>query len=277
MICGGVVREKVMGQLKKMEDLDLTNGESSIKNLAKEVEIELSQRFKVESKIMDDGHSSIFAGNLKIDFSSNFIVHNIDQELQKLGVKKITNLIRETYSRDFTINSLLLDLNMSKVSDPTGKGLDDIKNKIIRTCLSPELTLTSNVNRIIRVIYLAAKLDFNIDQPIIDFISKNKELIKKIDNAYLTKTLNKAIGYNVDKTASVLDTLGLWKSLPITEGLYPHYAKRFIKTAQLRKNFDYGEGFYANLQTEKSVGDFRKKRKKKQKKQIKRIKDMKLK
>jgi tRNA nucleotidyltransferase/poly(A) polymerase len=71
------------------------------------------------------------------------------------------------YSRDFTCNSLLLSLDLRNLSDPTHKGFKDIKDKMIRTCLSPEITLTTNKNRVARAIYLACKIDFEIDPSIV--------------------------------------------------------------------------------------------------------------
>ena len=40
------------------------------------------------------------------------------------------------------------------------------------------------------------------------------------------------------------------------------------KIAQIRHNYDYGEGLYMNLDKYKSVADFRKKRRKKRRKDI---------
>jgi tRNA nucleotidyltransferase (CCA-adding enzyme) len=47
--------------------------------------------------------------------------------------------------RDFTINSLFYNLNQQKVEDLTGRGLDDLKNGIIRTPLDPQITLMDGV------------------------------------------------------------------------------------------------------------------------------------
>jgi tRNA nucleotidyltransferase/poly(A) polymerase len=275
MICGGAVREKVMGKLTKLSDIDITNGEPSIKNLAREVELELGKKFSVKSKMMDDGHSSLFLGGLKIDFSSNFILPDIDNELAKKGVHNPTHLMRECFSRDFTCNSLLMDLPLTKITDPTKSGISDIRAKLIKTCMDPEITLKYDLNRIIRVIYLSAKLGFAMDQGIIDFIQKNKDLISHIDSGYITTTLNKSIGYDTKRTSEAITALGLWKHLPIPDALLPHYPKD-SKTAQLKRNLDYGEGFYANMPDYKSVSDYRRKHKKKRKKIIKKIRDMKL-
>jgi tRNA nucleotidyltransferase/poly(A) polymerase len=414
-LCGGAVRDRILGTLDKLEDIDLTTGGADVKNLAVEISRELSKSFAIESKQMEDGHTSIFLENIKIDLSSNFIDPAVDSILKQKGISNPTDIQKEMFSRDFTVNSLLMSLDLKKGFDPTGMGQKDIKNKFLRTCLPPEITLKSNVNRIIRVIYMAAKLGFTVDPLIIKYISENKNLISEIAPGYLSKTLTKAVKYNTEKTVELLDAMGLWKALPITEPLYPYYAKRFIKaasstqpshkdlmdaldhadtykdeefslkdfslkfegnlspkellkfdsldwmdldpratshdpeeldnfrgkdwitrartwektgippivvitapdlhengklftqigdgrgrvnfaaltgmklptwhliynkpikTAQLKKNFDYGEGFYSNLQEQKSVSDFRRKRKKQRKKTLKQIRDMKLK
>jgi poly(A) polymerase len=280
-IAGGAPRDKVLGTLKNLDDIDLTNGEKSISNLAKETEISLSKQFSVEAKQMEDGHTSLFLGTgdnaLKIDFSSNFMAPNISEELSKNGIHNSTDLIKEAYSRDFFCNTLLMDFDMKTIKDPTKQGIKDIKAKILRTCLSPDITFRSNHNRIIRTIYLAAKLNFSVDPQIIEWIKTHKEIIKTINTSYLTKTLNKAIQYNKAKTIQLLDQMELWQEIPITEPLYQEYANRFVKSAQLKRNFDYGEGFYANLDKVKSVSDYRRKRSKKRKKILQKIRDMKFK
>jgi hypothetical protein len=60
--------------------------------------------------------------------------------------------------------------------------------------------------------------------------------------------------------------------------LMQHRDKKPI-TAQLKQNYDYGDGFYAEMNDGKvkSVDDFRKKRRNKRKKILKKIRDMKLK
>src|SRR5580698_1691579 len=162
MICGGVPRDKRMGKLENIADLDITTGDKSVDYLSQEFAIKLRQNYNVTRKTMEDGHSTIFVGSLKMDFSSNFMVHNIDHILNQIGIANPTNMQREMYSRDLTCNTLLMTLDLKKILDPIGRGFKDIDNKIINTCLSPEITLTSNRNRVIRIIYLACKLGFNV-------------------------------------------------------------------------------------------------------------------
>jgi len=282
-IVGGTPRDKMLNLLKpdELNDLDLTTGNKLIHNLATEVNIELKKHYNIEVKKADDGHTSVvFPGNqFKLDFSSNFIIPKINLHLHQLGIKNPTDLDREMFSRDFYCNTLLMTLDLKKIKDPTHQGIKDIKNKIIRTCLDPDTTFRYNTNRIIRVVYLSAKLDFDVDPEIIKWISENKDMVRLSPDGYLKKNLDKAMKKNPERAVAVINATNLWDAIPITEELQPYYAKRtsVVKSSQLKRNYDYGEGLYMNLDKYDSVADFRKKRMKKRKKILQKLKDMKLK
>jgi len=225
-LCGGVCRDKYMNKLDNVSDIDITTGDKTVNFLAKELQIELAKKYNVIYKTMNDGHSSIYIGSLKLDFSSNFNAPNINSLLLKKGIKHPTSMQKELYSRDFTCNALLMSLDLTKIIDPTYKGFEDINNKIIKTCLDPQITLTTNKNRVVRAIYLAAKLDFDVDESIIQWVSKNPDSIRLSEDKSLTEKLNKAMDYDADKTVYLLDKMKLWNYIPISEKLYPYYVKR---------------------------------------------------
>jgi tRNA nucleotidyltransferase/poly(A) polymerase len=224
-ICGGTPRDKFMKRLDNVADLDITTGDKTVDYLSQEFYIKFRKNYNVTRKTMEDGHSSIFVGKLKVDFSSNFMVHNIDYILEQMGIKDPSNMQREMFSRDFTCNSLLLTLDLKNILDPTKHGLQDIKDRKIKTCLSPEITLTANRNRVVRAIYLACKLDFNIDQPIIDYVSKNPQTVKISTEKSLTEKLNEAFAKDADKANYLITKMNLWNYIPITESAYPYYMK----------------------------------------------------
>jgi poly(A) polymerase len=274
-ICGGTPRDKVLGKPSDIVDLDITVGSPKIHNLAKEISIEISKKYDIKEKQGDDGHFSIlFPGNqFKLDFSSFALAPDIDKHLRFMGIHNPTDLQREAYSRDFFCNTLLLTLDLKTVKDPTKQGLKDIKNRIIRTCLDPNTTFHSNTNRIIRVIYLSTKLDFDVDPEIIKWISKNKDMVRLSSDSYLKKNLDKAMDKNPKRTVELIREIGLWDVIPITESLQP-YANKVqvpVKEAQIKRNFDIGTGLFDNLDKYKSVSDFRKKRLNKRKKKLKNI------
>ena len=68
LVCGGVARDKVMGRLDNISDLDITTGDQSVKFLAKEFAVLLGRSYSFDQKNMPDGHTSITLGNIKVDF-----------------------------------------------------------------------------------------------------------------------------------------------------------------------------------------------------------------
>jgi tRNA nucleotidyltransferase/poly(A) polymerase len=224
-ICGGTPRDRYLGHLENISDLDITTGDKTVDYLSQEYAAALKKQYQVDRKAMPDGHSTIFIGNLKLDFSSNFNVPGIEGMLKKLGIENPTDMQKEMFSRDFTCNALLLSIDLKNVIDPTNKGFSDIKERKIKTCLSPEITLTTNRNRVIRAIYLASKLDFEIDESIVKYVQQHPESVKISTEKVMTEKLNDAFKYDADKAASYLSKMGLWNYIPITEAVYPYYIK----------------------------------------------------
>lgn len=219
-IVGGVPRDKVMDKIFELNDIDLTTGDEGVKYLAKELSIKLDR--KAGYMVMPDGHARITIGDLKLDFSSNFRVPNIETILKNIGIKNPSEIQQELYSRDFTCNTLLMSLNLKEIQDPTGLAVEDIKKRMLKTCLKPEITLGIDNRRVVRVIYLSAKLKFEIDPEIIAWVKKHPESIANVRPQYLVKKLTKALKYDKEKTVSLLDQIGLWPYIPPLKELLPY-------------------------------------------------------
>ena len=233
-ICGGAARDRYMRNLNKIDDLDLTTGDKTIDLLSIKAYEFFEQKYKVHRKKMTDGHSTIFLGNLKIDFSSNYNAPNIDKILVSMGIKP-NNIKKEAFSRDFTCNSLLMDFNLTTLMDPTNKGFNDIKNKIIKCSISPEISFLNN-KRIIRSVYLACKLGFDVDEAIIAYVRNNPILLEtpSINPNFVSEKMNRAFIFDADKASYLITRMNLWNSIPITENIYPHYLKH-LKASDVKK------------------------------------------
>jgi len=241
-LCGGTPRDRYMKRLDNISDLDITTGDKTVQYLATEFGSLLDKKYNVTRRTHDDGHNSIYIGSFKMDFSSNFNVPNINQLLRQKNIQNPTEMQKEMFSRDFTCNALLLSIDLKNVVDPTHHGFKDIQEKVIRTCLSPEITLTSNKNRVIRAIYLASKLDFDIDSNIIEYVTKNPESIKISSEKALAEKLNEAFNRDGDRANYYIQKMNLWPFLPITEVVRPYYLKSQQGTMSGKRAYFQGGG-----------------------------------
>jgi poly(A) polymerase len=73
----------------------------------------------------------------------------------------------DAFRRDFTINALFYDISTFSIIDYVG-GLDDLRAGVVRCIGDPEVRFREDPVRMLRAIALAARLDFTIEQPILD-------------------------------------------------------------------------------------------------------------
>lgn len=215
-IVGGLPRDKILNRARKIEDVDLTSGDESIHQLAELA----ANEFKVRPMRFPDGHYQLYVDGLKFDFSSNYNSPDAKYFLERAGVKKPTEMQLELFSRDFTCNTLILPLTLRKIVDPTGLALDDIKKKQIRTPLPPRITLRDDTKRVIRAIYLAAKLGFTVEPDIIKWARTHHDKIREeVSQGFSKRKLADATRADADKTIDLMSQMDLWNVVGVPKVL----------------------------------------------------------
>ncbi len=190
-VVGGYVRDYYLDRLKETApDIDFVTVGSGIK-LAEEVH-----------RLIDNSHLSVFkqfgTAQVKID----------DLELEFVGARKESyrqdsrkplvedgSVEDDQLRRDLTINAMSWSLNESDFGtliDPFN-GVQDMKNKVIRTPIDPLQTFSDDPLRMMRAIRFATQLNFEIDESTFKAICEMAPRLEIISKERIIVELNKII------------------------------------------------------------------------------------
>ncbi|CEN40057.1 CCA tRNA nucleotidyltransferase [Capnocytophaga cynodegmi] len=189
-VIGGFVRDYLLKK-KLPKDIDIVSIGSGIA-LAEKVAEKLPNNPKV-SVFKNFGTAMIKADNLDIEFVGAR-KESYESNSRKPYVESGT-LQDDQNRRDFTINAMALSLsehNFGELIDPFD-GLSDLKNKIIRTPLDPDITYSDDPLRMMRAIRFATQLNFEIEKKSLQAIAKNRDRLKIISNERIVDELNKIL------------------------------------------------------------------------------------
>ena len=93
--------------------------------------------------------------------------------------------------RDFTINAIYIDENYNIFDFYNGQS--DLENKIIRMIGDPNERIQEDPLRILRAYRFATIYNLSIEKGLADSISRNKELLSKLNKEKVKEELNKLL------------------------------------------------------------------------------------
>lgn len=79
-------------------------------------------------------------------------------------------LLEDAQRRDFTCNTLMVNVATGELRDPLGVGLRDLRAGVLRTPVDPTVLFSEDPLRILRVVRFQAQLGFEVDQMVKDAI-----------------------------------------------------------------------------------------------------------
>ena len=185
-VIGGFVRDILLNKISK--DIDIVVLGSGIE-LAKKIAKKIGKETKAKY-FKNFGTAMLRYKDWQIEF-----VGARKESYRKDSRKPIVEdgtLEDDQKRRDFTINALAINLQKDKYGefiDPFN-GINDLKNKIIRTPLDPDITFSDDPLRMMRAIRFATRLNFFIDSDCFKAIKRNKERMKIVSKERITEELN---------------------------------------------------------------------------------------
>ncbi|WP_134200450.1 CCA tRNA nucleotidyltransferase [Meridianimaribacter flavus] len=189
-VIGGYVRDFLLKRDSK-KDIDIVAIGSGIE-LAKQVAKNLPNNPKVQV-FKTYGTAMLRYDDIEVEFvGARKESYNEDS---RNPVVENGTLQDDQNRRDFTINALALNLSQEhfgELLDPFN-GVNDLKNKCIKTPLDPDITYSDDPLRMMRAIRFATQLDFEIEKKSLQAISKNSHRIQIITNERITVELNKIL------------------------------------------------------------------------------------
>lgn len=236
-VIGGFVRDLFLQ--RKSEDIDVVVIGSGI-----ELAEKLSKKIRGSklSVFKNFGTAQIKWKNLEVEFvGARKESYRADS---RKPIVEDGTLEDDQNRRDFTINALALCLNKERFGeliDPFN-GISDIKNKIIKTPLNPDVTFNDDPLRMMRCIRFSAQLQFYIEENTFEAISRVKERISIISKERIVDELNKimaskipSIGFELLKRSGLLELImpDLYKLCGIEEKGGRAHKDNFLHTMQV--------------------------------------------
>ncbi|MGN0048556.1 MAG: HD domain-containing protein [Bacteroides sp.] len=145
--------------------------------------------------------------------------------------------------RDFTINAMAVCLNAARYGelvDPFN-GMDDLRERTVRTPLDPDITFSDDPLRMMRCVRFATQLGFYIEDETFEALERNRERIGIISRERIADELNKILLSPVPSKGLIdLDRCGL------LELIFPELTA--LQGVETRNGRAHKDNFYHTLE-----------------------------
>jgi tRNA nucleotidyltransferase (CCA-adding enzyme) len=210
---GGFVRDKLLGYVPDELDICAPLGVEDVKSVLS------GSLFNVGDKNLRVGTVLVTAENFHAEYTcfredsyaDGSGKHTPDTVVFSKDIKK------DALRRDFKCNALYLNPLSGEITDPTGGGLDDVKNKILSAADSPEKVFGADGLRILRLVRFHAELGFEVEENTLKSAAENawrvkdivpERILAELDKIFVADTKHGEVGAHF-KGITLMDRLGL--------------------------------------------------------------------
>ena len=137
---------------------------------------------------------------------SETVIYDIEFDFVSSDLANIEDYLKRT---DFTINTLYYDLQTNKLFDPTGRGISDIKNRI----LYPNSNMLTPLE-VLRTVKFVILYNYTLDPKTVKLINIVAPDLVDVNVGLATKILQRVYNYAPEKTEKLMSQLGILDYIP---------------------------------------------------------------
>ena len=213
-VVGGFVRDLIMGKDPKDIDLLIDGDINAGAGIA------FAEWFcKKENIFKKDSNPLVYGlyGTAMFQFMGEKIecVAPRSEKYQNDSRKPVVSsctLEDDCFRRDFTVNSLFINISNNELVDYSKNGLNDIKNKVIRSTSNPDIIFTEDPLRILRAIRFATRFNSTIEEKTFEGMKRHVDRLEIISKERIQDEFSKMItSDNPEFAIRLLFEIGAYK------------------------------------------------------------------
>lgn len=153
-----------------------------------------------------------------VDIECVFTRTEIYNENDRKPIVSFGTLLDDAKRRDLTINTVSMNISNFKIYDLLN-GIEDIKNKVIKTPLNPTLTFTDDALRMLRVVRFAYKYNFKIQDDVLEALFLCSSKLQYISKERINDEFMKIL--SIENSDSVVNAIRLLVDTNMIEYIIP--------------------------------------------------------
>jgi poly(A) polymerase len=225
-IAGGYVRDDLIGTPSKDIDLVVTEPNGGVRfaewicqkiGAKSENNPVIFPRFGTAKfqlygaeMVLQEGQYSKYVDLSDVEFEAVMTRAETYTEGSRKPDVEFASLKDDAFRRDFTINSLMMDLCTGQILDLTGMGLRDLKDDVIRTAMDPDYIFQEDPLRMLRAVRFTVRLNGKLPLSMIKALKRNASKLSTISHERIQDELCKMLVTNhPSKALRLLQLTGL--------------------------------------------------------------------